>query len=191
MAAIENDVTRLLHDLAGGDPRAADALLPQVYDELRALAHYHLAAERREHTLQPTALVHEVYLKLVDQDRAQWKDRAHFIAVGAQAMRRILVDHARGRKRLKRGGDAQRLGLHDGLALAGLDERTDLLALDDALTELSATYPNQARVVELRFFGGLTVDEAALVLDVTTRTVERHWQFARAWLFRAVQGGAA
>lgn len=191
MAATDHDVTRLLLDLSAGDSRAADALLPEVYDELRALAHHQLAGERSEHTLQPTALVHEVYLKLVDQDRARWQDRAHFIAVGAQAMRRILVDHARGRQRLKRGGSAQRLGLHDGLALAGLDERTDLLTLDDALNDLTAAYPNHARVVELRFFGGLTAEEAAVVLDVTTRTVERHWQFARAWLFRAIEGGAA
>lgn len=180
------DVTQLLVRLQAGDERAVDALLPRVYDELKALARHHLAAERPNHTLQATALVHEVYVKLVDQDHATWKDRGHFVAVGAQAMRRILVDHARGRSRSKRGGDRSRLSL-DAVAELGIaDDRTDLVALDEALDALAREHPEKARLVELRFFGGLTAEEAAAVEGVTVRTCERRWQFARAWLYRAL-----
>lgn len=188
----EQDVTKLLISLAdeaadGG--RASGELLPLVYEELKRLARHHLEAERVDHTLQATALVHEAYLRLIDQDRVQWRNRAHFLAIGAQAMRRILVDHARGRRRLKRGGgvDRQRLSLDQALELAAVEEQTDLLALDEAMDRLSAEHPDKVRVVEMRFFGGLSTDETAAVLGVTSRTVERHWQFARAWLFRALE----
>ena len=188
----ETDVTRLLLELSEGRGAATDELLPLVYDELRGLARRHLAAERVDHTLQATALVHEAFLRLVDQDRVQWRNRAHFLAVGATAMRRILVDHARARGRLKRGGggDRRRLSLDEALGLAAVEDRTDLLALDEALTRLAAEHPDKVRVVEMRFFGGLSTEETAAVLGVTTRTVERHWQFARAWLFRALEDGA-
>lgn len=184
----EQDVTQLLLGLADGDARASDDLLPLVYDELKRLARHHLEAERVDHTLQATALVHEAYLRLVDQDRVQWRNRSHFVAIGAQAMRRILVDHARGRRRLKRGGvGRRRLCLDQAIELAAVEEQTDLLALDEAMVRLAAEHPDKVRVVEMRFFGGLTTDETAAVLGVTSRTVERHWQFARAWLFRALE----
>ncbi|MFK7959846.1 MAG: ECF-type sigma factor [Phycisphaerales bacterium] len=187
----EPDVTQLLIGLADGNDRASDHLLPLVYDELKRLARHHLDAERVDHTLQATALVHEAYLRLVDQDRVQWRNRAHFVAIGAQAMRRILVDHARGRRRLKRGGtDRHRISLDRAIDLAAVEHGTDLISLDDAMQRLAEAHPDKVRVVEMRFFGGLTTDETAAVLGVTSRTVERHWQFARAWLFRSLEPDA-
>ncbi|MHC5114895.1 MAG: ECF-type sigma factor [Planctomycetota bacterium] len=183
-----DDITRILERASSGERGAVDELLPHVYDELRRLAESHLQRERPDHTLQATALVHEAYLKLVDQTRAEWRGRAHFFAVAAQAVRRILVDHARGKGRQKRGGGRRALTLDDALVF-GEDDSTDLLDLDDALGRLAGEHPDKVRVVELRFFGGLTSDEAAEVLGVTTRTVERQWQFARAWLYREIAGG--
>lgn len=177
------DVTRLLADAGSGDPRAADRLLPIVYDELRALASSFLAAERSDHTLQATALVHEVYLKLAGQDRADPQSRTQFFCVAAQAIRHILTDHARTRNRQKRGGKHKPVPLEDSAVLA-LDNDQNLEALDDALTKLAMFDPEGARVVELRFFGGLTMEEIAAALQLGKRTVEERWRNVRRWLER-------
>ena len=175
--------TQLVTQLEHGDPSAAAELVPLVYSELRSLAAAILRQENRGHTLDPTALVHEAFLKLVDQTRVQWKGRAHFFAVCAQAMRRILVDHARGKHRQKRGGGRVRLTLKPDLALSPSRDE-DVLALDEALEKLTRLDPRQARIVELRFFGGLNVSEVADVLGVSKRTVESDWTMVRAWLRR-------
>ena len=185
--ASDADITQLLIRARGGDRRATDRLLPLVYDRLRALAQELMQQERPGHTLQATALVHEAYLKLVDQQRAQWQDRAHFFAVAAQAIRRILVDHARGHGRAKRGGGRARLTLNEELA-ATYDEVVDVAALDEALTQLAQSHPQHARITEMRFFAGLTIEESAAVLGMSTRTVNRHWRYARAWLYKALSG---
>ena len=185
--ASDADITQLLMDARGGDSRAADQLLPLVYDRLRRLAQELMQRERPSHTLQATALVHEAYLKLVDQKRAQWRDRAHFFAVAAQAIRRILVDHARRYGRAKRGGARGKLTLNEELA-ATYDEVIDVVALDEALTQLSESHPLHARITEMRFFAGLTIEESAAVLGTSTRTVDRHWRYARAWLYRTLSG---
>lgn len=179
-------VTELLHQAGAGDPTAAAAVFPLVYDELRQLAHRQLRRESSGHSLNTTALVHEAYLKLVEQTRAQIRDRAHFFAVAATAMRRILVDHARRHGAAKRGAGAKRVPLEmvDGLAP---DERADLLvALDTALVRLAALDARQAKVVECRFFGGLTEEETAEALGTSTRTVKRDWAKARSWLYQAL-----
>jgi RNA polymerase sigma-70 factor (ECF subfamily) len=181
------EINRILQQLAAGDARSADRLHAALYDELRRLAAHQLAGERPDHTLQATALVHEAYLKLVDQDQAQWRDRTHFLAVASLAMRRILVDHARRRRSEKRGADPLKLTLSaaDGVAGdAAAAGAVDLIALDAALAELAVDHPQEARLVEMRFFGGLTAGEAAAILEVSERTAERWWRFARAWLFR-------
>lgn len=184
----QHEVTQLLSQLAGGDERAADRLLPAVFDEFRALAASYMSREGRDHTFQPTALVNEAYLRLVDQRQTDWKDRSHFFAIGAQAMRRILVDHARAKRREKRGGSAQRIALHDDIALSpGRDE--DVLAVHDALERLVELDPRQARIVELRFFAGLNVEEVAEVLGVSKRTVESDWTMVRAWLRKELGDG--
>ena len=184
-----DDVTELLLRASEGDRESIDRLLPLVYDELRRLAEHQLHSERRDHTLQATALVHEAYMSLVDQTRVQWKNRAHFFAVAAQAIRRILVDHARSKQRAKRGGGWKRVDLDDQSSAAA-EPSDDLVSLDSALTAFADEHPDQARVVEMRFFGGLTADETARVLGVSTRTVERRWQYARAWLHRALEDPA-
>lgn len=178
-------VTQLLVGWGKGDRGALDEMLPLVYGELRRLAAYYLNKERSDHTLQPTAVVHEAYLRLVDQKRVDWKNRAQFLGLAAEMMRRILVNHARDRAASKRGGHAQRVSL----SLAdNLFEQPDIdmLALDDALVELAQLDPRKSRIVELKFFGGLTTQEIAEVEDVSTRTVERSWALARAWLYRAI-----
>lgn len=180
MRAPNDNATQILTRLSGGDRAAAASLMPLVYDELRRVAGAMLRSERSGHTLQPTALVHEVYLKLVDQTEARWNDRAHFCAVAAQAMRRVLIDHARTRKAAKRSG-GERITL-DGLPEADPAVTVDLVDLDAALESLAALSPRQAEVVTLRYFGGLTVEEAAHVLDVSPRTVKGDWRVARAWL---------
>ncbi len=178
-------ITQLLHAFSDGETEAVEQLVPLVYDGLRAIAHNYLAHERSSHTLGTTALVHEAYLKLVDQRAANWKSRAHFFAVASQAMRRILVDYARRRRAAKRGGDAVKVALDDALVMA--DTRADeLLALDDALKELEMFDPRQARIVEYRFFGGLTVEQTAAVLDISAATVKRDWTVAKAWLHNAM-----
>ncbi|MFG0319853.1 MAG: ECF-type sigma factor [Planctomycetota bacterium JB042] len=178
-----SDATRALNELASGDGSAAQRLLPLVYDRLRDLARRHLDRERPGHTLQATALVHEAYLKLVRQNDVDWKGKTHFFAIGAGAIRRILVDHARTRGRGKRGGGARKLGLDEGAVLSP-ERDEDVLALEEALERLERQDPRQARIVELRFFGGLNVAEVAEVLGVSKRTVEADWTMVRAWLRR-------
>ena len=181
-----SDLTQILVDATDERPGdVAKKLMPLVYDELRELAARYLRAERRGHTLQPTALVHEAFMRLIDQDRVDWKGRTHFFAVGAQAMHRILIDHARARGRGKRGGDWQRVVLDEAQTPEDL-RNIDLVALKDALETLAALDPQQARIVELRFFGGLTVEEVAHVLEVSKRTVEGDWTHAKAWLRNAL-----
>lgn len=184
-----SEITRLLNDAGSGQGDAVERLYPLVYDELRRLAQSQLAGERAGHTLQATALVHEAYLRLVDQTRVEWKNRSHFFAIAAQAIRRILVDYARRRGRKKRGSGAVHVPLDDLMNIPDGGPSTDLVALDDALERLAVENGERARVVEMRFFAGLTAGETAHVLGVSTRTVERHWQFARAWLFRALSEG--
>jgi RNA polymerase sigma factor (TIGR02999 family) len=183
------DATRLLNAAAAGDREAAADLLPLVYDELRKLAAARMAAEAPGNTLQPTALVHEAYLRLVTpaNPQAAFDGRGHFFAAAAEAMRRILVDAARRKKREKHGGDHERIGL-DAAALAAPDARHDLIALDAALTKLAAEDPQAARLVELRQFAGLSVSEAAETLGISPRTADRVWAFARAWLHRELSG---
>ncbi len=183
------EVTRLLAAIGEGSDDAIEALLPLVYDELRRLAGLYLRGERAEHTLQPTALVHEAYLKLIDQRTAGWNDRAQFLGVAAQAMRRILVDHARRTKAVKRSAKGERVPLDD--AVAYFEQRgEDLVSLDRALARLGAVDERKAKIVELRFFGGLTVDEAADVLGLSRRSTEREWTLARAWLRGEIVGEA-
>jgi RNA polymerase sigma factor (TIGR02999 family) len=178
-------VTALLKAWSAGDDSARDALLPLIYEELRRRADAYLRRERRGHTLQPTALVHETYLRLVGQDVA-WKNRAHFFALASEMMRRILVDHARARKAGKRAGGWTRVELDEAVEIS--DERdVDLVLLDEALVELSALDARHGQIVELRFFGGLTLEEIAEVLDVSVRTVKRDWTLARTWLYRRLR----
>lgn len=187
------DITLPLQGLTDGEGNAVDELLPLLYAELHSLARRALRRERPDHTLQPTALVNEAYLRLVGQDRVVWRNRAHFVAVAAQAIRRILIDHARMHRSLKRQGNSNRIPL-DNIHLATEDRDIDLIALDEALLDLSDTHPRKAQVVELRFFGGLIVEEVAEIIGVAERSVERDWQFARAWLFRKLtekEGGTA
>lgn len=187
----DQDITGLLIAWRAGDEDALDQLFPRVYGELRRIAHRHLARERTGHTLSTTALVHEAYLKLVDQTRAQWADRAHFLAVAARVMRRILVDYARRHGAQKRGGSTPTRTLdNEALGNAALvaDERAEmLLALDDALTRLAALDERLSKVVECRFFGGLTEEETASALSVTARTVRRDWVKAKGWLHQALE----
>ncbi|MDX2152695.1 MAG: sigma-70 family RNA polymerase sigma factor [Bryobacteraceae bacterium] len=184
-----SDVTQLLVDWSKGNHQALEQLMPLVYDELRRLADYYLRRERSDHTLQGTALVHEAYLRLVDQNRVQWQNRAHFFGVAAQMLRRILVDHARAHRTAKRGGGALTLALDEAI---GTPEQKDLdlVALDDALNGLAQLDAQQAKIVELRYFSGLTIEETAEVLDISPATVKRDWVVAKAWLFREVQRGA-
>ena len=177
------DATELLLAWSNGDESAFDKLVPLVHQELRALARRYMRQERPDHTLQATALVNEAYVRLIDVNRIQWQNRAHFLAVAAQTMRRILVDFARHRRRQKRGGDALRVTIDDAIEIAQ-DTDADLVALSDALSALATFDPRMSQVVELRFFGGLTVQETADVLDVSPETVMRDWKTAKAWLLR-------
>ena len=182
------EITQLLKRLSAGDAAAASALYPQVYDELRKLARSHLRSRDTSQTLQPTALVHETYLRLSAQaDPGSFANRKAFYALCAKAMRSIIVDHARSRGAKKRGAGQQRVEL-ESLRLAADGPTLEVVALDEALERLAAKQPDHARVVELRFFGGLTAEEAAQVMDVSLATVERHWRLARAWLFRELSG---
>ena len=182
----DTDVTQLLLAWSGGEEAAGAPLMDAVYDELRRLARGYLNREREDHSLPPTALVHEAYLKLVDQRRVHWKNRAHFFAVASHVMRRLLVDHARVRRAAKRGAGLT-VSL-DGVDAPANATNPDVIALNDALDKLAALNPRQARLVELRYFGGLTVDEAATVLDVAAITVKRDWAMARTWLYRDLGG---
>jgi RNA polymerase sigma factor (TIGR02999 family) len=180
-------ITQLLIDWGKGDQAALDRLMPLVYSELRRLAGNYLRRERAEHTLQPTALVNEAYLKLIDQRNAKWQNRAHFFGIAAQLMRRILVDHARQHQAIKRGGSAQqRLSVTSAEKLVKQPE-VDLLALNEALDELEKMDPQQSRIVELKFFGGLSIEEIAEVVGISHATVERDWKMARAWLRRQLE----
>jgi RNA polymerase sigma-70 factor (ECF subfamily) len=187
------DVTRLLREWQTGDQAALDRLIPIVYNELHAIASRHMAREWRNGSLQTTALVNEAYLRLVDQHRVDWQNRAHFFGIAAQVMRRILLDHARRRLRGKRGGGATVVAL-DATALAAREPglaRIDVLAIDRALRQLEELDPDQARIVELRFFAGLTVEETALAVGVSPATVKREWSVAKAWLYRALTDAGA
>lgn len=179
----------ILKDWSGGNRASADVLLSLVYDELRKIAARYLRKERSGHTLQPTALVHEAYMKLIDISDINWQDRAHFFAVAANVMRHILVDHARARLSEKRGGDSQRIELEDAISLSE-EQNIDLIALDEALCELAGFDQQQCRIVELRFFGGLTVEETAHVVGISPATVKREWALAKAWLFRKLSAEA-
>jgi RNA polymerase sigma factor (TIGR02999 family) len=182
----QQDVTRLLVRLTEGDRGVLDELLPVVYGELRKLASSYLRRERVGHTLQPTALVHEAYMRLVDQTQVQWQNRAHFFGVAAQMMRRILVDHARAHEAEKRGGEFQKLSLDENIDVSG-ERDVNLVALDDALNLLAEIDPQKMKIVELRFFGGLSVEETAEVLGVSAPTVKRQWRMAKAWLYGQVK----
>ena len=186
---LSGDVSSLLRAWSDGDQRALALLTPIVYEELHRLAHYYMNRERSGHSLQATALVSEAYMRLVDYKRMRWQNRAHFMAAAAQAMRRILVDHAR-RRNAKRGADAEHV-LLDAEAVICADRSNDFEALDEALTALAARAPRKAKVVELRFFGGLSVEETAEVLRVSAITVMREWKSAKAWLYRELAGPAA
>ena len=184
--AVQTQVTQILHKMQQGHASAAEQLLPLVYDELRSLADSYFRQERRNHTLQPTALVHEAYVRLVNSSGIEWQGRAHFMAVAANAMRRILINHAEKRRAQKRGGDIQRITLSEADTPAPDAPDfgdVDVLALNEALTRLEALDDRQCRVVELRFFGGLTVEQTAAVLEVSERSVKLDWKMARAWLY--------
>jgi RNA polymerase sigma factor (TIGR02999 family) len=184
------EVTQILNAIKEGDPGATSQLLPLVYDELRQLAAHRLAHQAPGQTLQPTALVHEAYLRLVgDPAASDWDSRGHFFAAAAEAMRRILVENARRKGRRKRGGGLARLDLDDAEQVAGPEVREDLIALDEALTKLAGADPQAAQLVQLRYFAGLSIPEAARALGVSPRTADRLWAFARAWLLREVGGG--
>jgi len=181
------DFTQLLVNWRNGDKSALDQMTPILYEELRRLARYFLAAERSDHTLQPTALVHEAYLRLVDQRAVDWQNRAHFLGVAASMMRRILINHARAHQAAKREGYAQAVALEDALGVF-TNPRIDLLALNHALEELGELDPQQGKVVELRYFGGLTIEETAEVMGISAATVKREWATARLWLLQQIEG---
>ena len=184
---IRADTTMLLKRASDGDESAVNDLMPLVYKELRALAEHYLQGERPDHTLQATALVNEAYIRLIKQEDVEWRSRAHFFAVAAQAIRRILVDHARTHERIKRGGGRQRVRLDEDLAVR--EERDlDLVALDEAMERLATLNPRQAQIVEMRFFAGLALKEVAGFLGVSPRTVDGDWSMARAWLRRELHG---
>jgi RNA polymerase sigma factor (TIGR02999 family) len=183
-----HEVTQLLIDWRNGDQGALAHLMPLVYDELRQIAARSLRRERPDYTLQATALVHEAYLRLVDQRQAQWQNRAHFFGIAAQVMRRLLVDYARRQHAAKRGGAAPKISLDEARREAA-GRGADVVALDEALTALAALDPQQSRIVELRFFGGLTIEETAEVIGVSPATVKRDWSMAKAWLYRELHQG--
>jgi RNA polymerase sigma-70 factor, ECF subfamily len=186
---MHTDIATLLSQARQGSSEALDALLPLVYTELRRMAARYLRRERAGHTLQPTALVHEAYIRLIDQENKDWRNRAHFLAIAAHMMRRVLVDHARSRNYQKRGGGAARVALDEAFVFAA--ERSDeIVALDDAMNALAAVDQRKCQVVEMRFFGGLSVEETAEVLGVSQTTIMRDWSMARAWLYRAMSGEA-
>jgi RNA polymerase sigma factor (TIGR02999 family) len=183
------EITQLLANWSAGEADAAEQLMPAVYAELRRIARQYWQRERNNHTLQPTALVHEAYLRLADQKQTRWQNRAQFFAVASQLMRRILVDHARAHLAEKRGGHAEHIKLEEAL-IPSAERAANLVALDDALSQLAAVDARKSRVVELRFFGGLTVEETSEAMGLNPATVRRDWTFAKAWLHRALGRGA-
>lgn len=190
MGETSTEVTRLLHDWSEGDQRALAKLMPLVCEDLRTMAQRYMRREVSGHTLQPTALVNEVYLRLQERRKVTWKNRAHFFGFAAQTMRRILVDHARSRQTAKRGEGVQRIPLDETAELA-IARSFDVVALDDALKTLAKMDRRQAQIVELRFFVGLNVEETAAVLEISTATVKREWRVAKLWLFREIKGADA
>ena len=184
--ALTHEVTQLLIDWSNGDRAALDKLLPVVEQELRRLAHHYMSRERAGHTLQTTALVNEAFVRLVNRKNIQWQNRAHFFGIAAQLMRTILVDHARSHACAKRGGGAGKLELNEALVVSQ-QKASEVIALDEALKQLALIDPQQSRIVELRFFGGLTVEEAAEVLHVSPATIKREWSTAKAWLYRELE----
>jgi len=183
------ETTRILRDLSGGNRNALDQLMPIVYRELRRLASHYLRNERPDHTLQATALVHEVFLRLIDQTSVHWQDRAHFIGISAHLMREILINHAIAHKRLKRGGGQYKVSIDQAIAWQN-EADVDLIVLNDALNELAGIDPRQSEIVELRFFGGLSVEETAEALNLSTATVKREWRLAKAWLYSRIKSTA-
>lgn len=186
MDTSQAEVTRLLQQWSNGEQQALDRLLPEIHRELRKLAGSYMRKERPDHTLQPTALVNEAFLRLVDQRAVKWQNRAHFFGIAAQAMRRILVDHARAHAASKRGDGVRTVPLDEAALIGGMAD-VDLIALDDALTRLASIDPQQSRVVELRFFGGLTMEETAEAMRISPATVGREWRMAKAWLFAEIR----
>jgi RNA polymerase sigma factor (TIGR02999 family) len=184
-----DEITLLLHEWSSGDRAALDKLVPVVYRELRKLARHYMNKERPDHTLQTTALVSEAYLRLVHYQKMQWQNRAHFLAVAAQAMRRIMVEHARAHQYAKRGGGAQTISLDDAPMLSAKPASNDILALDEAMQELESMDARKCRIVEFKFFGGLNTEETAEVLAISTATVEREWRAAKAWLYQSMSKG--
>ncbi len=185
MTPSQNEVTKLLVDWGDGNQAALEELMPLVYGELHRIAHRRMGRERAGHTLQTSALVNEAFVRLVDQRRVKWRNRAHFFAVCAQLMRRVLVDYARGRLYAKRGGGAIKVSLDEGVAAAE-GQTAEVIALDDALKSLAEIDPRKSQIVELRYFGGLSIEETAQALDVSPGTVMREWTLAKAWLFRTI-----
>ncbi len=183
-----HEITQMLRECSGGKREALDKLMPLVYDELHRQAARYLRRESQGHTLQTTALIHETYLKLIDQREVQWQNRAHFFAIAAQAMRRIMVDYARTKQREKRGGGDEKLSLEAAMSVAVDEKSVDLIALDEALTRLAEMDLRQARVVELRYFSGLSLEETAEALRISRATAAREWNVARAWLRRELTG---
>lgn len=182
-----DEVTKLLNEISSGDEASPEKLLEIVYDDLRRLAGAYMQNERRDHTLQATALVHEAYMRLVDWKNVSWQNRAHFFSVAAEVMRKVLIDHARARQAQKRGG--HKLVLDEAISLPAA-QPIDLIALDDALQDLEKIDPRQAKIVELRFFGGLSIEETAYILKISESTVRREWTFAKAWFQRELSGSA-
>ena len=182
------EVSQLLRDWSNGNQAALDKVMPVVYQELRRLAHHYMRKERAGHTLQTTALVNEAYLRLADYKRMRWQSRAHFFAVAAQVMRRILVEQARSKNFAKRGGGAEKISL-DETAIVSAGRSAEVIAVDEALSDLESWDPRKGRIVELRFFGGLSIEETAEVLKVSPTTVQREWRSAKAWLYRAISEG--
>lgn len=185
---MSQDVTELLIELSKGNQNAANEVFPLIYDELKKIAKNYLRNERDNHTLQPTALVHEAYMKLVDHTRMNWQNRAHFVGMAATTMRQILIDHARRHRAGKRGGANENLSLEESIIIVSDEKSIDLLALDEALKDLAKFDEFKSKLVELRYFGGLSVEETAEVLDVSAITIKRHWRLAKAWLAEAIKG---
>src|SRR4051812_27749964 len=183
MSSDPSQITQMLIELTDGNTEVVDRIYPFIYDELRKLAGSYLRRERSDHTLQPTALVHEAYMKLIDQKQVKWQNRAHFFGIAAQVMRRILMDHARKHKAEKRGGYVDKLPLEEEILLVSQDSSSQLLALDDALKTLADLDPQKAKIVELRYFGGLSIEETAQVVGVSVPTINRQWKMAKAWLY--------
>src|SRR5215203_2419681 len=183
-----DEVSRLLRAWGDGNGNALDELLPLVYDELHRQAHRFLRRERQSHTLQTTALIHEAYLNLIKQNRIDWQNREHFFAISANLMRRILVNYANARHRAKRGGTAENVELNDSILIAAESNNLDLIALDDALNRLAKMDEQQAKIVELRYFGGLTIEETSEVMGIAPATIKRDWNLTKAWLYRELGG---